>query len=44
LQELQLVFEPTNRHMTLLGYDIEAKTGEQKNIRPLQPSLTRGTR
>jgi hypothetical protein len=44
VHELQLVLEPAGRHMHLIQFDIEAKTGEQRNIRAIQPSLTRGTR
>jgi hypothetical protein len=44
VHELQLVLEPAGRHVHLIQFDIEAKTGEQRNIRAIQPSLTRGTR
>lgn len=44
VHELQLVVAPSGRHMHLVQFDIEVKTGEQRNVRALNPGLTRGTR
>ena len=38
-REMQFTFSPSSRQIQIVGYDIEAKTGEQRNIKPLNEAL-----
>ena len=38
-REMQFTFSPASRQIQIVGYDIEVKLGEQRNIKPLNEAL-----
>ena len=38
-KELQIEITPASRRIEIVGYDIETKLGEQRNIKPLNEAL-----
>ena len=40
VSEMQVSFSPEGKRIQIVGYDLEVKTGEQRNIRPLSEALT----